>query len=41
VLERLTALLLLDAGEGFPRGEPFAEGVALAVAAHPAGCGSE
>ena len=40
VLERLTSLALLDAEEGFPRGSLFAEGLALAAAAHLAGCGA-
>jgi AraC-like DNA-binding protein len=40
VLERLTSLALLDAEEGFPRGALFAEGLALAAAAHLAGCGA-
>jgi AraC-like DNA-binding protein len=40
VLEHLTALALLDAEEGFPRGELFAEGLGLAAAAHLMGCGS-
>jgi len=39
VLERLTALALLDAQPGFPRGPLFAEGIGLALAAHLAACG--
>jgi AraC family transcriptional regulator len=41
VLERLTSLALIDAMEGFPRGPLFAEGLALAAAAHLVGCGVE
>jgi AraC-like DNA-binding protein len=41
VLERLTALALLDAEQGFPRGPLFAEGLGLALAAHLAACGAE
>jgi AraC-like DNA-binding protein len=41
VLERLTGLAWLDAQEGFVRGPLFAEGVALAVAAHLAACDRE
>jgi AraC-like DNA-binding protein len=40
VLERLTSLALIDAMEGFPRGPLFAEGLALAAAAHLVGCGT-
>jgi AraC-like DNA-binding protein len=39
VLDRLTALVLLEAEEGFPRGEVFAEALGLAIAAHLAACG--
>lgn len=41
VLERLTALALLEAVEGFPRGALFAEGLGLAAAAHLIGCAGE
>lgn len=41
VLERLAALALLDAQQGFPRGPLFAEGVGLALAAQLAAFGSD
>lgn len=41
VLERLTALALLEAEDGFPRGALFSEALGLAIAAHLAACGRD